>query len=196
MKQIEKLDLILKSLYEKPGQGGEVVQLLKEKGVDVTLDDAHILGRRLADAGFVKFYPTRDSALVDIKSEGIEFVEGDSFTHKGHSVISNTYNNTIVNSPNANLINQSSNTNITQNTGSLQQTFERIREELSNDSSISSQEKHELAECLQEVEDGVADGKAPKYAFKALTELAADFASVSALVIQLGQLLGLITPLK
>lgn len=190
MKQIEKLDLILKSLYEKPGKIGEVVQLLKEKGVDVTFDDAIRLGKRLADAGFVKLSSVRDSALVEMKSEGIEFVEGDSFTHKGQSVISNHY--IISNSPNANLVAQSSNVSIVQNIGDIKQTIEKIKSEVSSDTSVSVNKKQEFNECLHEVETGIQAGKNPKFAFKALLELASDFASVGSLVIELGKLTGLI----
>ncbi|MBD2701485.1 hypothetical protein IC229_12615 [Spirosoma sp. BT702] len=194
MKQVEKLDLALKSLYEKTGKSGDIVKLLSEKGVDVNLDDAHILGRRLADTGYVKFVATNTGAWVDMKSEGIEFVEGDSFTYRGQSIITNNYHNAIINSPNANLVSKSNQVNITQNSSNIQQTIERIREALGSDSSVNPEKKQELVECLQEVEDGVKVGKAPKYAFKALTELASDFSSVSGFVIQLGQLLGLIAP--
>lgn len=91
MKQTEKLDLILKALYNQPGRTGEVVSLLEQIGVKVTLDDAHVLGRRLSDVGYVRFTPTRDSAWVDMKSEGIEFVEESSFTQQGQSAITNNY---------------------------------------------------------------------------------------------------------
>ena len=190
MKQTEKLDLILKALYEKPGNAGEIIQLLNEKGIDVSLDDAYKLGRRLDDAGYVKFVATRDSAWVDIKSEGIEFVEGDSFTLRGQSVITNNYS--ISNSPNANLISHSSQVSITQNVDSIKQTIDQIKEEIDRVNLIDPKKRQELTECLQEVEVGISAGKAPKYAFKALTELAADFASVGSLVLQLGQLTGLL----
>lgn len=192
MKQVEKLDLVLKALNETADKSGEIVQLLKEKGVDITLDEAHRLGRRLADAGYIRFSPSRQSAWVDMKSEGIEFVEGDSFTHKGQSIITNNYHHAIINSPSANLVSQSSQVNITQNSEGVKQIIERLKEEVAQDSSINSDKKQELTECIEEVENGLEAGKAPKFAFKSLVELAADFASVSSLVIQLGQVLHLI----
>lgn len=190
MKQIEKLDFILRALYETSNKTGEVVQLFKEKGIEMSLDDAHRLGRRLADAGYVKFVPTRDSAWVDLKSEGIEFIEGDSFTHKGHSAVTNNY--AIFNSPNANIINQSNHVSITQSIDSIKQTIDRLKEEINKEQSISAETRAELIECLGEIEVVTKEGKAPKFAFKALTELASNVASIGSLVIELGKLMGLI----
>lgn len=188
MKQIELLDLILKALYETPGKSGEVVQLLKENNIKVSLEDAHRLGRRLADAGYVRFSPSRDSAFVDMKSEGIEFVEGDSFTHKGHPAITNNY--TISNSSNANIINQSSRVSINQTDSSqAKQILERIKHEVSSDITVEEGQRNDVIDCTQEIEYGIASGRTPKFAIKSLLEMSSNISSIASLALQLVGLL-------
>lgn len=187
MKQIELLDLILKALYETPGKNSEVVQLMKQRGIEVSLEDAHRLGRRLADAGYVRFSPSRDSAFIDMRSEGIEFVEGDSFTHKGHSAITNNYS--ITNSSNANIVNQANQVNINQTDASqAKQILEYIKDSISSDSVIEESKRKDIIDCTQEIEAGITSGRAPKFAIKSLLEMSSNVSSIASLALQLAGL--------
>ncbi len=185
MKQTEKLDLALKFLCEKPrGQYFDLVQLFKESGIEISLDDARVLGQRLSNSDYAKYTSTYGSVHVSIRSEGIEFVEGDSFTHKGNSVITTYYS--ISNSPNANLISHAGQVTITQHSViQAKSILERIREVASKDNTIDRIKREEILECADEVETGVNAGKTPKYALMSLIKLGADVAAIGDLVLQL-----------
>ncbi|QJW90144.1 hypothetical protein HNV11_12525 [Spirosoma taeanense] len=188
MLQIELLDLVLKALYETPSRSGEIVKLLKQKGVEVTLDEAKTLGRRLGDLKYVAYTPTTDSAHVDLRSEGIEFVQGSSFTHKGHSIITNHYS--ISNSPNANLVSSSSHVQITQqNTTELKQVLDQMKEAITVDASVDPRQQQEIVERINEIQESVAAGRPPKFAIKSLVEIASTIGSVAKLATQLMTLL-------
>src|SRR5258706_6765887 len=103
MKQVEKLDLILKGLYPHrfDGKSYAIEGILAETGIEINQQEALSLGRRLSNGGYIKFLPTQQGAYAYLTSEGVEYSENDSFTFEGQAIITNTYNIAIINSPGA-----------------------------------------------------------------------------------------------
>lgn len=83
MKEAEKLDFILKALYESPiKENVDIIYILAAKGIQFDKDELERLVKRLTEAGFVESYVARQIISVSMRSEGMEFVEGSSFAKK------------------------------------------------------------------------------------------------------------------
>jgi hypothetical protein len=72
--------------------------------------------------------------------------------------------------------------------GTSQDIIREIRETISHDQTVDLFLKKEILECLTEIESGIANKKAPKFAIKSLLGMGSDIASISGLALNLAQL--------
>jgi hypothetical protein len=187
MKQSEKLDLILQTLYQYRNEDKyyAMSDIVGHHNLAIEPGEWRRLLTKLKDERLIKAEFTFDDSLVQITSDGIEYCEEDSFNHKGSPIV----HNHISNSPNANIVSQSSQTTITiTNNGNIKNKIQEIREAVNNNSALSQAEKKEFKECIEEVETSVEAGKKPKFALKSLLEMASSFAGIGSLVTDLIQL--------
>ncbi|MEQ6120990.1 hypothetical protein [Reichenbachiella sp. MALMAid0571] len=191
MKQTEKKDLILRYLYEKKDDNKEynLRSILDENQVETSVME---VSRIADDLGMDKFiYLNNLSTKLKkgkITSKGIDYCEADSYTNKGQSIINN-YN--IINSPQSNIIANSNQVTINQTThDKAASIINDIKEELIKGESFELEFKREVLECLSEIQNGIANKKAPKFALRSLLSMVGDTSSISGLVLSLVQLLG------
>lgn len=191
MKQLEKLDLILKFLYEKKFDGYyyDLPEILLDYGIEVNLDEGFALGKRLERDGLVKAIEAKSGMSVTLTTEGIDYIENDSYSNHGHSVISNHYNISITDSINTSIVQNSTNTTISQATSLADEIINKILNELSKDN-ISSVQFEDIKDCLTEIKTAIASGINPKYSFKTLLTMTSEFSSIGSLILSLGQLIG------
>ena len=150
------------------------------------------LSKRLETDGYIKTIFTRDDCNADLTSYGIEYCEETSYSYSGHSVITNNYSISIVNSPNSNIVNQSSNVEIFQNSEDINQIIEKIRETITVDDAISSETASNILDCLNEIQECVKNQIKPKSAIKSLIDISGSISSIASWATTLGQLLGII----
>ncbi|MHA8061420.1 hypothetical protein PQG22_09105 [Aquirufa beregesia] len=195
MKQSEKLDLILRELYNYKNDGryysiGWICETL-----NIPVDSIYELSnltRRLNDDGYINPSFSYDEYSAQLNSYGIEYCEENSYTYSGHSIITNNYSISIVNSPNSNIVNQSSNISISQTINDASQTVEKIRDLVALDTTIDKKKATEILDCLNEIQDNLNNNRIPKFAIKSLIELASDISTISSWVMLLGQYSGII----
>lgn len=198
MKQSEKLDLILRELYNHKNDGscysiGEICRTL-----NIPLDsvsEIRLLANRLETDGFIKAVITCGDSSAELTSYGIEYCEENSYSYSEHSIITNNYSISIVNSPNSNIVNQSSNVSITQNISEVNQAIEKIRETIAIDKTINVTKATEILECLNEIQECLKKNNKPKFAIKSLLDIAGGISSIASWVTVLGQFAGLLPPI-
>lgn len=193
MKQTEKLDLILKGLYKDPEHYHSLKGILLDAGEGATVDEIHQLGQKLKSDGYMLFWGGPDDVAGQITINGKIYVEGDSYTYRGRAIISNHYNISIVNSPNANLVNQSRGVSIDQSSSATAtEAVENIRQTINASKELDPNLSREILECLQEIEQGIKEGRRPKFAIKSLLDVAANVSQISSWLTTLGQFAGIL----
>ncbi|MBS1951245.1 MAG: hypothetical protein OJF59_003259 [Cytophagales bacterium] len=108
MKQSEKLDIILRYLYERRNDRREfsIAEILKES--NVTADEAEIgrLANQLRTDKLIELNVlSQKLKKAKITSKGVTYCEEDSHAKKGESIVNHYH---IVNSPQSNIVVQSS----------------------------------------------------------------------------------------
>ena len=68
--------VLLKALYNAPDMSGEVIKLLEGKGIKVTLKQAHKIGERLNEFGYIIYNGTRAYTDATLAMGGINHVRG------------------------------------------------------------------------------------------------------------------------
>ncbi|WP_426059316.1 hypothetical protein [Hymenobacter sp. B1770] len=193
MKQSEKLDLILQTLYELrvTGQPQFLKTICENSGVPlVSRDELYILAKRLENDNLVECHYIGAGVMAILNSYGIEYCEEDSYSYKGTPLIMNTYNLTISNSPQANIVSASTGVSVQNNfQGELKHKINEFRKLVAEDVNVDETQKQEINECLEEVESALNAGRKPKFSFKQLSELASNVAGVSSLLLQIGQMI-------
>lgn len=191
MKQTEKLDLILKKLYEFgfDGKYHSIVEILSDSGVQATRGEVYALIERLDSEGLVKMTSTKDTIYADITSYGVQYCEDDSFTHRGIALINNNYDIKIENSPGANIVNQSTNVSITNQINEIRNILEKLKQTIDEDMTVSESMKTDIKDCLLEIENNLKAGQVPKFGIRKFIELVGDISSIASFVISLIQLL-------
>ncbi|MGY2134826.1 hypothetical protein ACW9KT_21530 [Hymenobacter sp. HD11105] len=193
MKHKEKLDLVLRTLYTLGIDKKD--QLLREvcdsNHIPLTSDDElYLIAKRLEDDGFIRCVRISAGIYASLTSAGIEYCEEDSYAYKGQPLISNNYNLNIINSSHANIISSSNNVSIASNNQvDIENKIKEFKIVINNDGNISSVEKQDIIDCLEEVEANIEAGRKSKFAFKHLVELASNVAGVGSLLLNLGQLM-------
>ena len=190
MTQDEKMDLVLKYLYQQRGSSKwhPIETILEELGVDSGEDDVERIAEGLLNAGLVTDAKSRFGFLLKINSTGVGYCEKSVFSHsyKGGS--------------NINIIGDVHQSNIMAGGGDISHVkqqlspvneaddlIRRIRETLPE---VEDEEIRELIEeGLSDVEDNIKKGKEiKKYQWKALIQHSADLTTISTWIIQLVQL--------
>lgn len=191
MKQSEKLDLILKELYKYKNNGKyysiySICQTFK-----IPLDsflELNKLAHRLNDDGFINPVFILNDCSAELTSYGIEYCEENSYTYSGQSIVTNNYSISIVNSPNTNVVSQSSNVSISQNNLEVNHAIEMIRETVANDILIDQVKAAAILECLNQIHESLKKNQKPKFAIKSLIDIASGISSIGSWVTTLGQL--------
>lgn len=190
MKQSEKLDLILRELYKHKHDGHyhSIKEICDNLNIDIAANaEVPSLAHRLKNDSLINAHFMLNDAMASLTTYGIDYCEEDSYTYRGSSIITNNYIN-VTNSPNANVVSNSSNVTITiNNHQAIKNKITEIRDaaETLTDQII----KQEILECLEEVEASIEAGKKPKYSFTYLANIAGGLAGVGSLVIELGKLI-------
>lgn len=191
MKQSEKLDLILRELYKHKHDGKYyyLSQICKELNIAVAPNtEIPTLGHRLKSDMLINASFRQNDVAACLTTYGIDYCEQDSYTYRGHSIITSTYNINVTNSPNANVVSNSSNVSISiTNHDGIRNKINQIKDVV--DKIPDGLNKQEFLECLEEVETSIEAGKKPKYSFSSLTDIAGGLAGVGSLVIELGKLI-------
>ncbi len=191
MKQTEKLDVILKRLYEFKFDGNryDIKEIFAKLGCDVTRDEGFALAKRLDNEGLIKMIATKEAVFGSITSYGAEYCEVDSYTYAGSAVITNNYEIRIENSPGANIINQSKNVTINTQVNDIAGILTKILTIIDKDDSVDLDKKVVINECAKEIQNNLEAGLVPKFGLKNLLGLVGDISSVSSLALALGQMI-------
>ena len=157
----------------------------------VSVDELHKLADRLEGDNYIECTWIQAGIYAQLTSYGVEYCEEDSYSFKGHSIVTNNNNYfTISESPFANIVSASNNVKIQANNyGELKSKFTELKEKIISDATISESQKTEILECIEEVQDSVDAGKKPKFSFRQLTKQASNISGVSSLLLQIGQIL-------
>lgn len=191
MKQTEKLDLLLKGLYEFrfDEKYYDIEEILSNVGVPINNAEARLLGRRLEQEGLIKYLPTQDAARATLTSEGAEYAESDSYTYQGQAVINNNYNITITNSPGSNVVSNSQNVNISTQIHTLTSLIDQIISLVEKDDSISLNRKEDIRSFALEISNNLKSGHVPKFGITNFLSVISDISSVASLALAIGQAL-------
>lgn len=199
LSQSIKLDLILKCLYDKrfDGKFHSVETVLEKLKIPFRgCEEAHALAKRLEEDGFVDANPiSLGQVLVSINTHGIDYCENSSYTDSKSSIVNTTYNFNITDSPNANIINQSSNICISQEYRKISNIVDEIRDQLLKENYSDKSKMEEIHACLNEIQQCVQRNVKPKFAIKSLIDIAGGISSIASWLTILGQFAGVIPPL-
>jgi hypothetical protein len=196
MKETEKLDLILQAMYAKRSENHfvDIVSVLAEPLMNEGLNNTQIkseanrLGALLKRRGYVQMVGNMNT-IGRITSDGVMYCEKDSFSSTGHSLTTlNLFQ--IKNSPNASVVNHSSNTTITiDNSNQLTEKLTQLESMIEEAVELTEDTKTELKDSLAEVRQAVEKGVSPKTALKYMFTLATGAGSVTELVQTIIQML-------
>jgi hypothetical protein len=193
IKQTEKLDLILRVLYNLRAEKDDIYlhEICESQNIPLaSRDELYEIAERLKNDGYIKFTSIQAGIYAKLTSKGIEYCEEDSYAYKGSSIITNTYHFNITNSPNSNIVSASSNTSIhINNHGEINNKIRELKARISNSKDINNNQKSDILECIEEVEASVNADRKPKFALKQLFEQASNVAGVGSLLLDLGQLI-------
>lgn len=129
MKQSEKLDLILRGLYQHMNDGlyWPISEVLKPLGIQLNFEELWRLAHRLHDDGYIES-PISDGqdVICKITSYGIEYCEESSYTYTGQSIITNAYNITVEDSQNVSVVGTSENVTFSQSSHPSEERFPNV----------------------------------------------------------------------
>lgn len=194
MKQSEKLDLLLKGYYAKKDNHNLYFphQILQENGIPYTDNrEATMLAKRLYDDKLITAQNISGLRIRGkITSHGIDYVEEDSYTYKGSSIINNNYHTTISNSSGISIVSSSSNVHVNiSNIGDVNNKIEELLEKIQSSYEVPGEIKTEMIDCLEEMKASLSQDRKPKHSFAALLNMANNFAGISTLAIEVGKLI-------
>jgi hypothetical protein len=190
MKQSEKLDIILRGLYQHQGYW-EIEKILDSNKISVSTEEIWRLAHRLHSDGYIE-QPAVSAGkpLCRINSYGIGYFEGSSYTYEGQSLITNNYI-TVSSSPNAAVVTNSQHVNITiTNYTEIKNKISELKEATKKETDITESKINEILDCLSEIEASVDADHTPKFSFRSLLSLTSDIVGLSPLVIALAKILG------
>jgi hypothetical protein len=191
MKQSEKLDLILSFLYEKKFDGFYygLPSILSDHGIEVNFDEGFALGKRLERDGLVDAIADKSGVSVTLTTHGVDYIENDSYTYKGHSIITNNYNISVTDSTNTSIVKDSLNTTVNQSAKQVDSIINEIITNLRKEK-IDEKQLQEIKDCLAEIKIATVNNIKPKFAFRSLVTMTSEFSSIGSLILSLGQLIG------
>lgn len=190
MKQPEKLDFILKELfstYKTTGDlwhGRDIQTIFKDKGLIISSDEADALGARLDSEGLIIGNPTKSGFYPRLTSQGIEYIEEDSFSKRGTPVTHLSFN--INNSPGANIIHSSSNVSINTTSKEIVEILEKIYAAVQVSSEVDEELQRETLGRIDEIKEHIiATERIPNFALNDLLSKASDIVSIASFLISL-----------
>lgn len=195
MKQTEKLDLILKTLYNSRTfeEYSDLNETIDKSGITTTgeIENDTLISRLIKDKLVEGDLFEEGGGFIKITSRGIDYVEEDSYSLKGSPITNNNYYNTnISNSSGVSIVNSSNNVHVNiSNIGDIREKIENLVKAIQVSSVISQNQKSEMIECVDEIKTSLGQDKKPKFAFEALLAMANNFAGISSLAIEIGELI-------
>lgn len=156
MKETEKLDIILRGLYEYRGKGCWMTP--RDFIPDLTFEDQYRIARWLDDHGYVISAMTQDSCMLKISTDGMMYCEGDSMSHPGSPITLITYVQTI-NSPGSTIQVGIQGQVLYPNITEIQSQIDAIRKEIEGLYGINTNMVSEIGHCLDEIAVKVEDRK-------------------------------------
>lgn len=139
MKQTEKLDLLLKGLYEEGKDDyRSLIIIISKFNIQVeTIDELRRLAKRLENDGLIgKPIFTRSDISARLTSYGIDYCEGDSYSYSGSAIINNTYNINVENSNDTTIVSQSENIEIHISKNEIESELNKIISSIFSDTNI------------------------------------------------------------
>ena len=189
MKQVEKLDRILRYLYERRFDGK--MYLLQNIVAEISLpvegkNEIIMLGKRLKDDHVVDAIPLSLGRLhMKINTYGVDYCEERSYESASQPLVHTTIN--ITNSQHVALNSNSAGATASSNgKGSI--LADRIMEEGQKDASLTPEDQRALKELLEEYKTCIAQGASPKVQVDALISRFGNLASIGSLILSLGQM--------
>ncbi|AKD04923.1 hypothetical protein POKO110462_21540 [Pontibacter korlensis] len=163
MKQSEKLDRVLRWLYDRRDQEGLVGNLepiMQELGIYQGREEAERIANELTRLDLATIFPVSDGAGIvrGITPKGISYCEGETFSQPSQPDASVQYvfngnfhaNNAVLGNGNSH-IQQSSSTS----TKEAEDLIKAVREELQKSTELSEEERESSLECVDDIEDSV-----------------------------------------
>ncbi len=182
MKQSEKLDIVLRFLYDKKFTSHyNLIEILEAHDVIVGHQEAFALAKLLSNKGLVNFIPNKDNVSVAITSNGVAYIEGDSFSHPGQSALSIN----ISDSTNINVVQGSTDVRIHQSTSRQFNLIEQIERALQHDATLKQEDREEIVDLLETIKLELGGGKKPRWSISRLLGVSDSIASISGFVLQL-----------
>lgn len=182
MKQFEKLDLILKKLYELRHERNNLAldAIMQDLNIYESEEERRRLAERLESDGLANVYKT--GAIV-ITHPGIKYCEENSYSQPGKSLTSFNFNisgdisgsNIMMTAGNISHVKQS----IKQKNESSE-IIRKIKEIALANNEIEKEQKDDILECANDMEDKINAGKPiSKYQLKSLLDISAGFAQLA-----------------
>lgn len=191
MKQKEKLDLILKRLYQNRHTKNSylsIYAILQELCIYESDEEARTLATRLKDDHMVDAISTRGGVELKITSYGIDYCEEDSYSHAGIPAVALNY--TI----HGNAVFGDNNSNISQRISYGQESQELLRkiaEGIDSSAELSESQKTQALECVGDIEEKLqAQKKVSAYQWSNLLNCTANIAQVTSFALQLAGMNG------
>lgn len=192
MKQSEKLDYILKTLYKVRHQEGfsRLKEIIRASNISTSsTDEIDTLTDRLIADKFIDAHLFEDGdGLIKLTSQGIDYVEGDSYTSKGVPINHVFYNTTISNSTGISVVNDSHDVNVNiSNNSKLNNKLDELISAINSNTEASKIQQIEMIECIYEIKSSISQDRTSKYAFQSLLNIASNFAGIGSLVLEIGK---------
>ncbi|WP_424492597.1 hypothetical protein [Salinimicrobium sp. GXAS 041] len=189
MKQIEKLDILLKELYKERfnNQYFDPEEIYGSLNIDISENEQSLILERLEELGLIKTFSTKDGDGAKITSSGIEYCEEDSFSEKGSPVITNNYQYSISHSPNSNIVSHSTGVNIGSDIQEINNLLNNILSRLNDDDKVDPTKEKEIKECIEEIKNNLDKNNIPKFGIRTLITLLSNISSVGSFAVSLSQ---------
>jgi len=191
MKQVEKLDRILRYLYDHrfDGQYYSLFAIAEELSLPVTGRNEVIqLGHRLKDDGLVNAIGHAMGNLgLEISSHGVDYCEKQSYEDMNQPLASAPINISgsqqvvvVNNSPGASVVNH----------GAAAPIAQEIVQQAGKDPSLTQNDREQLKQMLEEIQACAAQGVKPKVSLDTLLGRFGNVSSVGSLLTSFAQLFG------
>lgn len=189
MKQVEKLDILLKELYKhrSSNQYVDPEEIYDSLNIEISENEQILIIERLRELGLIKTFSTKDGNGAKITSSGIEYCEEDSFSEKGSPVITNNYQYSIHHSPNSNIVSHSTGVNIGSDIQEINSLLNNIISRLNNDDNVDATREKEIKECIEEIKNNLDKKNIPKFGVRTLITLLSNISSVGSFAVSLSK---------
>lgn len=191
MKQVEKLDRILRYLYEHRHEEQRVPLdgVVKELGMPIVSPaEVSDLGKRLVDDGVVDALRiTLGRYMLRLNSRGVDYCEGRSYESASQPAVQTTTIN-ITNSQQVALNNNSAGATAS-NHGDAAVLAGRILQEAQKDPTLTSGDIEQLKGLLEAITEGLANGRSPRSKGEELINRYGSIASIGGLITSFAQMM-------